>query len=109
MILALTIIPQVYAVSENDQVNLLDLPKKLADALGIPQYAGQLLACTFILFMVLLPIAIFSKGNMLLMLMVGIVCLGFFVAIGWLEFWYILMIVLVVAGLWSAKVRGWLT
>jgi hypothetical protein len=109
IVIVLTIIPHVYAASDNDQVNLLDLPKKVAEALGIPEYAGKLLSCTFILFMVLLPIAIFSKGNMLLMLMIGILCLGFFVAVGWLEFWFILIIILVVAGLWSGKVRGWLT
>ena len=93
----------------NEEVNLLDVPKHLSEALGIPLYAGQLLACVAVSMVFLLPIAIFSRGNMILMLITGLVLLGSFIAIGWLEIWYILIIVLVVAGVWSAKIRGWLT
>lgn len=109
LVLILTVIPHVYAVSDEDQVNLLDLPKKLAEALGIPEFAGKILACTLILFIVLLPIAIYGKGNILLTLFIGFLALGFFVAVGWLDFWFILIITLMVAVMFSGKIKEWIT
>ena len=102
------LIPQVYA-AEDDTVNLQDLPTYLAEKLNIPTFAGQLLACSIFLVMFLLPIAWFARRNMMLTLLVGFVLLGFFIAVGWLPFWFLLIISLIVAGLWSAKMKGWVS
>ena len=102
--------PHVYAQNEEEgEVNLLELPNRLSEMLGIPLSAGKLLACTIFTAMFLLPIAIFSKGNMLLSAIVGLVLLGFFITIGWLDFWFILVICLLIAGLWSGKIKEWVT
>jgi len=95
--------------STNEKVNLLDIPKHLSEALGIPLYAGQLLTCASVSMIFLLPIAIFSKGNIILTLIFSLMLLGVFIGVGWLEVWYMLIVVVVVAALWSAKMRGWLT
>ncbi|MEM5867569.1 MAG: hypothetical protein QXG39_06585 [Candidatus Aenigmatarchaeota archaeon] len=104
------IIPKVYAVDETGEVNLLDLPAKLADALGIPLFAGQILACLIFLFIFLLPVAVFSKRNpTLIALLVGVPLLCFFVAVGWLHYWVLLVVILLVAVLYSDKVKEWIT
>jgi len=107
---ALTIVRTVYAISEpdNESVNLLDIPKHLAKALGISEYAGKLLASLCLITIFMLPTMIWSR-NIYVMLFIGLTCLGFCVAIGWLDFWFMLVICLIVAGLWSGKMRGWLT
>lgn len=110
-LLLFSLIPQVYAQDQqpsNEQVNLLEIPSRLAKALGIPEFAGQLLTCALVMLIVLLPIAIFSKGNMLLSMMVGFILLGFFVAVGWMPYWFLLLIGLIVAGLWSSKIGKWI-
>lgn len=108
VLLASTLVQYVYA-QEDDSVNLLDLPSHLANALGIPEFSAELLTCSVFMLMFLLPIAIFSKGNLLLILLIGFLQLGFFVAVGWMDFWFILVIGLIVAGLWSSKMKGWIS
>jgi len=101
-------VPNAYA-AEDDTVNLLDLPEHLAAKLGIPTFAGQLLACTIFTVMFLFPIAFFARRNMMLTLIAGFVLLGFFIAVGWLPYWFLLIIVLAIAGLWSGTIREWLS
>jgi type III secretory pathway component EscU len=110
LVLALTLIQVVYAQEQpnNEQVNLLDIPKHLAKAFGIPEYAGRLLASICLTMIIMLPILLWAR-NLYLMLIIGLSCLGFCCAIGWLDFWFMLIICLIVAGLWSGKMRGWLT
>lgn len=107
VLLMLSCMQVVYAA--DDDVNLQKLPDHLAKRLNIPLFAAQLLACSIFLLMFLLPIALFSRGNLLLSLIVGIILLGFFIAVGWLSFWVLLILVLIVASLWSGKIRGWLS
>lgn len=109
-LLMLTIIPGVYA-QDDDTVNLLDLPDQLAKALGIPVYAGKLLICSIFMMMLFLPTVIFArkmsdKAMEILMATEGIVMLGLFIAIGWLEVWYMLIVGLIVAVLWAGKMKG---
>ncbi|MEM3629100.1 MAG: hypothetical protein QXE06_06990 [Candidatus Bathyarchaeia archaeon] len=106
----LSFVFKVYAIDQNDKINLLDLPAKLADALGIPLFAGQILACLIFLFIFLLPVVVFSKRNpTLIALLVGVPLLCFFVAVGWLHYWILLVIILLVAVLYSGKVKEWIT
>lgn len=105
-LLAFILIPNVYAQSERE-FNLNDIPKNLADALNIPEYPARLIASTCLILIFLLPTIVFTR-NVYILLLVGLMSLSTCIALGWLEFWYLLIIVLVVASLWSGKVRSWL-
>ena len=107
----LTFIPHVYAQDESkdDTINLLEIPDHLATALGIPLFASQLLTCSLVMLIVLLPIAIFAKRNTILTLIVGFTLMGFFIAVGWLPYWFLFVIALLIASLWSAKIKGWIS
>jgi len=60
--------------------------------------------------MVSIPIAAYGKGNSLILcLIVDFTLMGFFVAIGWLPFWFMLIICLIVAALWSNKIKEWVS
>ena len=107
--LVLSLVPNVQAEDESGDVNLLDLPKNLADALGIPVYAGKLLTCAVIVFWLFLPTIVFGRKMehfVQVFILEGFLLLGFFIAVQWIEFWYMLVYVLIVAGLWASKMKG---
>lgn len=108
ILLLLTLfVGHVYA-QDDDTVNLLELPKRIANALDIPEFAGQMLVCSVFLFTFLLPIAIFTR-NLLVTLLVGFCLMGFFIAVGWMPYWILLIIVLLISAMYSGKIKEWIT
>ena len=101
----------VYA-NDEDVVNLPDFPQKLADALGMPDnlFAGELLACSIVLALFLLPTVFacskFEKDVMIPSVFMGIMSLSFCVAMGWLPVWLFVLICLVVALVFQDKITG---
>lgn len=104
----LHVLPLVHADASNSDVNLLDLPTKLANALGIPQFAGQILVCAIFMLMFMLPVAIYSK-TLLPPLFVGILVLAFLIAVGWLDFWFLLVICLFISLMFAGAMRDFIT
>jgi|Deesub1362A_J573_1020465.scaffolds.fasta_scaffold00566_20 hypothetical protein len=110
LVLIIGNIPYVSAQEpDNEHVNILELPKHVSEALGIPEFASQLLVCSIFMMMILLPIAIFSKGNLILSILVGFVLMGFFIAVGWMPFWLLLILALIIASLWANKIKEWVS
>lgn len=97
----LSLIAPCYA-SNGEGVDMMDFPQKLSDALGIPVLASQLLISAIFLFAFLLPCA--SK-NPLVPLMIGLPLMGFLIAMNWLPFWLMLLVVMIVAILYAGKVK----
>ena len=116
LILTLSLIPQVYADSESD-VNLMDLPKQLTERLGLPSsgdyFAGKILASCILLALFLLPTLFacsrFGKDALIASLVVGFSVLGFCIALGWLPYWFLLIICLIVAFMFSGQIRSWIS
>jgi hypothetical protein len=112
LLLVLFLVRAVHAqgnetTDSSQDVNLLDVPKNLANALGIPEYAGKLLMCALFTFWLLFPTVIYAKKNLeYILILEGFLLMGFFIAVSWIEYWYMLVYVLVVAGLWGAKWKG---
>lgn len=86
---------------------LTGFPEGLAAALGAPLLAGQLIASSMVLMMMILPILFLTKKE-LPALVVGIVALGVDVGLGWLPAWMFILIMLITAGLIAGMFRGWL-
>jgi len=106
-LIALMFISLVYAQGNETDVNLQDVPKNLARALGIPEYAGKLLTCAIFIFWLLLPTVIFVKKHIeYALILEGFLLLGFFIAVQWIEYWYMLVFALIVAGFWASKMKG---
>jgi len=108
LLLFLVNILEVFA-QDNENVNLLQLPEQLAKRLGIGLPAAKLLCCIIFTLMFFLPIAIFSRRNVILCLFSGIILLGFFIALGWLDVWFMLILSLIVAIMFSGKIKEWMT
>jgi len=88
------LIPCVYA---EEEVNLSNLPKKLAEMLTIPEIAAQYLTTGLFLALFLFPAFMLTK-NIYAHLMLGLVVLGFCTVMGWIPVFLMIILILVVAG-----------
>lgn len=102
-------IPLVRAVDEESQVNLLDVPLKVSEALGIPLFASQILCSAILFIIVVLPVAFLSKKGWTPPLIVSFLVLGTSVAIGWLPYWFLLVVAMIVALMFAGTMRDWIT
>ena len=93
-------VPHVYAKGE---VNLMDLPKNLAQALGVSEAVAKLIASACVMLLFLTPVLMVTK-NLYAILMIGFIAMGTLIALGWLDFWFILVISLIIASLWGSKI-----
>lgn len=95
----LSLVSPVYA----QDVDLDEWPDAMADRFGISAFASGILLTVVLEFAVCLPIAVFAKnqGSMWLAVLTFFFIAGFSVAIGWLDYWLMLMAILLVAGMYS--------
>jgi len=95
----------------------MDLPKQLTERLGLPDsgdyFAGKILASCILLALFLLPTLFacskFGKDALIASLVVGFSVLGFCIALGWLPYWILLIICLIVAFMFSGQIRSWIS
>jgi len=105
ILLVLTHIPFVYAP---DGIDLSEIPQRLADSMNVPLLAGQLLASALILAMFLFPTLLLTNkynSQSVAVLIMGVSVMGFLIAVSWLPYWFLLIIVLIVALMYSGKMR----
>lgn len=95
----------------SETVNLADVPQYLADNLGVGLIGGQMIASLIFLCLVLFPTMLLTNkrsNQYISVLIVGIGCLGTLVGIGWLHYWFLLIIVVIVALMFSGTMRDFL-
>jgi len=95
-------VPHVYAQDEGE-VDLTDLPSNLAKALGVSEAVAKLIASARVMLLFLTPVLMLTK-NLYAILMIGFIAMGTLIALGWLDFWFILVISLIIASLWGSKI-----
>jgi len=95
-------VPRVYAQDEGE-VDLTDLPSNLAKALGVSEAVAKLLASACVMLLFLTPVLMLTR-NLYAILMIGFIAMGILIALGWLDFWFILAISLIIASLWGSKI-----
>ena len=93
-------------------IDFNEIPVKLAEALNISTFSGQILASLIFMLFVLLPVLYLAKTMKLsffAVLLTGGVTLGFLTALGWLPYWVILVVSLVVAYAFANTLKGMFT
>ena len=106
--IVLSLIGSVYAP---DVVDISEFPQRLSDAMNLPLIAGQMLASALVLCLFLLPTMLLTnkyRSQSVAVLIVGISVMGFLVATTWLPYWFLLVTVLIVALMYSGKMRDFL-
>lgn len=99
-------VSSAYAL-EGDDINLQTFDDALAERFGISVFAGGILATTILGVMFLIPIAVYTK-TVLPPIIVTLLILGFGVAVGWLDVFFMLATTLVIALMFAGKMRDWL-
>lgn len=95
--------------AQDSNITLPDFPEQLADALNMPLFASQVLVSVIFTFAFLIALNATNRGSgMLPNIIVGLGCLCFCVAIGWLSYWVLLLICLVISAIWSGKIADWI-
>jgi hypothetical protein len=97
-------LPVVHAVDPNDEVNLMDLPQRFADAFNIGLFPAQIFTTGIIMMIFMLPIAIWSK-SIIPPIFVGFVVMGLCVALAWLPVWFLVVTAMLVALMFAGKMR----
>jgi len=113
---ALLLMPVSLAYASDDEtVNLADFPQKLADALNVSLFVGQLLASLILMALFLLPsmlIAGYFGGVGAVLFVIITVGLGtsvVCVALGWMPVWVLFVIALMEALLLAGSLRDLVT
>lgn len=103
--LVISLIPIVHA---EGGVSLTEFPTKLAEQLGTSSFVGNLIATGLMLMLFLMPTIIFVRGASQdkALLLVGIVVLGISVGLGWLPFWFMVMLTFGIAVLFAKTIKG---
>lgn len=107
--LFLNLVNPVHA--END-VDFMNIPQQLADHLNIPLFGGQILASGIMLMIFLLPITIIARGKkagFIPELGTTLVIYGFCTAIGWLPYWFLLILCMLIALMFAGTMRDLIT
>ena len=90
-------------------MSVTDIPSYFADLPGMNETTVQLILSVFIIFLLLLPYVILTKGqpNPIVSLMLIFIGLSIALGLGWAPFWImIMMIVVLVAGVAYLGTRG---
>lgn len=93
-------------------VNLLDIPAQLGERLGVSTFAGGLIASAILFMMAIMPMALISRKRgtgFIAELVVGFVVMGVCIAIDWLPYWFLLIFSMIVALMFSGKMRDLIT
>ena len=115
LILLIMPVSMAHAVDEDEVVNLGDFPQKLADALGISLFVGQLLASLIFMALFLFPAMLIAgyfggAGAVLYtVIFVGLGSSGVCVGLGWLPVWLYLVTCLLIALMFASKMRELIT
>ncbi|MCJ7805726.1 hypothetical protein MUP46_03740 [Patescibacteria group bacterium] len=109
LFLILNLINEVHATEESASVDLTHLPDQVANALGIPVFAAGILCFVVMTFALMLPAMIWGKKGSMASLFIGIGVLGFGIAVAWLPFWFLLIIILIIAVMFAEDVRNMIT
>ena len=113
LFLAMFIIKPVVADGENyTRINITDIPYRVADSLNVDLFAGQLIcSCVFVMIL-LLPITMIARSkhaSWIPEVAITLITLGICIGIGWLPVWFLLILALLVALMFSDKITGVIT
>lgn len=109
LVLLLFILPiNLVRAQETDVVDISEFPQALATALGLPLFAGQLLACAIILCLFLFPTMLLTHKKTqqeLPIVIVGVMAIAVLVAFTWLPYWILLILCLIVALMYATRMK----
>lgn len=110
LFLVFALVAAAYAQDDEDEdtVNLQDLPVQLSERLNIPLAAAELLTASLFLGWFIFPGLLLAKDNVpqsLVVAILGLPIYGFAILMGWLDYWFLLIVCLLMALMYAGKFR----
>jgi len=99
-------------VKAEADIEISAIPQNLADKMGIPLFAGQLLCSTILLLIFVLPTALIARkknASPIAELMLGLCGMSVCLALGWLPYWILLVFTMLIALMYAGKMRDFIT
>lgn len=90
-------------------IDLLNIPTQLGAALGVSPFVGGLIASTFMLLMFDMPIIIFGRDQPMIIAVMTIMVLCIDVALTWLPYFTLVIMIFMLALLFASEMRTWIT
>jgi len=97
--------PLVYGLEDEDVVDISKLPNKLAEALNAPLFAGQILASAIPFCLICFPAFLLTDRDIAHISAI-IISLSIALALGWLPYWILLLLALIIAFLYANQIKG---
>ena len=94
------------------KINLTDIPIRVADSLNIDNFSGQLICSCIFIMIVLIPIAMITKGkygSMIPECAITLVVMGICIGIGWLPVWVFLVFCMLIGLMIAVRMRKIIT
>ena len=91
------------------QINLTDIPYRVADSLNTDLFAAQLICSSIFMMIGMLPIAIITRSkhaSWIPEVAITLVIMGVCIGIGWLPVWFLLIMSMLVALMLGLRIRG---
>lgn len=93
-------------------VDLTNFPTALAEALTIDLFPAQILASTILIGLFVFPTLFLSKKfqiPMIATIIMALLSMSFCIAVEWLDYWFLLVVAMIIALMFSGKMRSWVS
>lgn len=113
-LLFLLLLPIIISpVQGANEIDLSAFPSLVSDKLNISLFAGGILCGIFLELMVLLPVTLITRRRnttgFVPELVFGLSVVGFNVAVGWFPSWFLLVFTMLIAFMFSSRMRNLVT
>lgn len=89
--------------------DITQIPTNLGNALGTTSTVGGLLASAFLILMFDMPLIIFARDQLMALSVMTVMILCVEVALGWLPYFVLIIIIFMLALLFASEMRTWIT
>lgn len=111
LFLLFALVAVAYAQDDDETVNLQDLPVQISERLNIPLEAAEYLTACLFLGWFLFPALLLTKEHVsqsFVVAVMGLPIMGFAIILGWLDYWFLILVALLMALMYSGRARDFL-
>lgn len=104
----------VQAENNITELNLTDIPIRVADAFNVDTFAGQLICSGIFMMICIFPVTIisrakFSNSSWIPEVAISLITMGICISIDWLPVWFFLVLCLLISLMFAGKMRDAIT
>lgn len=98
--------------TEYKEINLTHIPIALADQMNIDLFPAQLFCSSVFMMIVIMPVSIIARSkraSFIPEVAISLIVMGFLIGIGWLPYWFLIILSVLIALMFAGKMRDVIT